>query len=56
MMGSIWEAFGIYFGGLEAVRAPIASHWYQLGISEVAMALAHRVLDGVPTGAGALFG
>ena len=54
LMGSILEAFGVYFGGLEAAGAPIACLWYHLGIPGVAM-VPHKVLNGVPTGAGALF-
>ena len=48
------DAFGVNFGGLEAAGSPIACLGYHLGIPEVAM-VPHKVLNGVPRGAGALF-
>ena len=53
-MVSILEAFGVYFRGLEAAGAPIACLVYHLGVPRVAM-VPQKVLNGVPTWAGALF-
>ena len=55
LRGSILEACGVYFEGLEAAGAPIACLLCHLGIPRVAMVL-NKVLNGVLAAAGALFG